>query len=121
MRRALHFHPRRLLVVAFLAAVLALPATAHAWWQVYSNDTWFGSGGFNYSSWQAGLNWNAISWVYGIAHLSLCNTSNQCYDYKPVYNGYGTDYRTIAYGKAKCQNPNGYDIYVDFCQTDNEH
>lgn len=52
--------------------------------------------------------------------LTLCNASYECYPYS--YSVYSfADYRSISYGRAKCNawSQNIQYLYVDYCFTSN--
>ncbi len=123
---------RRWILASVAVVALAFPTVALAWAQWYSANTYFGAGGFNYSSWQSSLNFNEVQYepdcnLLGECvrmQLSLCNTSDSCYGYvgASITSGYVQDLRTIAYGKAKCQahGANWNQTYVYRCRTSNE-
>lgn len=69
MRTPVKVRPPHFLAIALLVAALALPVAAQAWSQTYSNKTWFGPGGFNYSSWNANLNFNEIWWSSSVDRM----------------------------------------------------
>lgn len=116
---------RLTLLLAIAIVALALPASAYAWEQYYVSATYFNPDGIGLSEFNGNLNYNEISWSdFGgsdYMQLTLCNAAYQCYDYKPDSSGFGQDYRTIDYGRAKCHSfsgNNGYD-YIESCYTNN--
>jgi hypothetical protein len=115
----------RVLVLAVLA-VLVLPTAALAWFHQYAYYQAMVPGGFKYSAYNSGINYNKISWnnQYGgtnTAQLTLCSGGGSCYAYTGSTSGNLTDTRSISYGRAKCQskNNNFYDIFIYECYTRN--
>lgn len=119
--------PRAGLALLCACVALVFPASALAFAQYYSQNIYFHHGGFNYSDWNASLNYNEVLFepLCSLSclrmQLSLCNTSGQCYAYVGNETGYVQDLRSISYGKAKCQAPsdNFTDTYVYWCYTHN--
>jgi hypothetical protein len=117
----------RLMLVIFptLVAALTLPLVAQAGFQHYvQNETLYPSefrrSGYN------GWEYNAASWNwYGsngaVVQITLCHPDNTCYPYTGDDDGHIADFRSISYGRAKCQVKNDsptaaepmYDCYTD--------
>ena len=111
------------LVIACLAVlgVLVFATPAFGWSQFYVDHKYISAGGNNYSDNNSNLWVNEVSYIdnggtlYG---LTLCDTTPSCYMYDYVSGGFGDDWRTIAYGHAKCHDPNEL-IFVYYCYTSN--
>lgn len=117
---------RRRFVVLAVALFLVFPAIAYAWEQPYVSGQAMQPGGFQYSAWNSGINFNKITWnnQYGgtnTAQLTLCDGGGSCYPYSGSDDMNHTDLRSISYGRAKCQskNDNFYYIYVYECYARN--
>lgn len=120
---------RRLGLIAALLVLLSIPAVALAgtWSHQYAYETYFNAGGIALSDFNSNIGYNQIIWgdVFAppddVAQLTLCDASYQCYDYKPVFSGNDDDFRSIAYGRAKCNayQYNANAIYVENCYTNN--
>lgn len=120
-RRVMSGWYRRLVVLAAVAVALALPTAALAWFwdQTYAGNTTFAPGGIALSAFQQSLRYNIMQWnnngMFG--QITLCDSSYNCYPYTYTNNGTVNDYRTISYGRAKCNSWSGntLDIYVQSC------
>lgn len=107
--------------VALLTIVLALavPPSALAWYQYYADHTSFGAGGIALSNSNSGINYNELSWTaYAAMRSTLCDTSYQCYDYHTEDDGFIQDFRSISYGRAKCNAVGA--VFVWHCYASNQ-
>lgn len=113
---------RRLVVVLLAAVALGLPATAFAFWdQTYASNTTFNPGGIALSASNANFFYSIMQWNNNgmTGQVTLCDSSYNCYPYTYTATGTVTDYRTISYGRAKCNawSGNTLSIYVQDCYT----
>jgi hypothetical protein len=108
--------------LAVALAALVLPAGAFGWYQMYVENHTMQPLGFQYSSFNSGLDYNAVQWNVHLAifGLTLCNSGGSCYPYAYDDGGFFSEFRTISYGRAKCHWPySNQTVYVFFCETSN--
>jgi hypothetical protein len=108
-----------LAIISLLALVFS--ATALAWSHYYVDHQTMVPGGFQYSDFNSGINYNETLWSGGIMQTTLCNSGGSCYDYSPGFNGFHQDFRSISYGRAKCQSYSGNpgNIFAYHCYASN--
>ncbi|HEX6699369.1 MAG TPA: hypothetical protein VF101_01415 [Gaiellaceae bacterium] len=121
--------PLRVLLVLFVATILAATAaapTAWAWSQTYVSNVNWGPASSKASIYGQ-ITFNYVSFTHPYGGLpqmgtTLCDsTFTSCYAWRWSNTGLITDERNISYGAAACKaNPgNGYVVWVNYCATGN--
>lgn len=113
----------RTLVVAVAVALLAPLSAAAVLNQYYVQNTSFNPGGIGLSSFDYGVDYNVVTFTSNgldYMQLTLCDSSYQCYGYSSGTSSFA-DYRSISYGRAKCNAwvNNFYALWIDYCYASN--
>ena len=116
---------KMLLLAMVASATLGLAGPAAAFYQRYVSNAVWSAGSIAGSKWN-GLTFNATQFHNCCGGTPYMGTSYQRTDgsqYSFLWSNTGSifDGRTVAYGEALCMaNPlNGYQVYIDFCDTGN--
>jgi hypothetical protein len=114
-------------VIAAIAVDVGLAGAAYAWWSqeyVYQSNVCYLCAGASANN--SDLDFNEASWSTDddpYIYLSLCHPDDTCYSGAEQSGGYGSDFRTISYGRAVCaprsDTANNVQIWFDYCYTDN--